>query len=55
MEINGGVYEKRKNIIYAALTARFQEKIVTLYSEEDYRRGYIISKDRHGIVEKFRL
>ena len=35
------------------ITARFQEKIATLYSEEDYRRGYIISKDRHGIVEKF--
>lgn len=35
------------------ITARFQEKIAALYSEEDYRRGYIISKDRHGIVEKF--
>ncbi len=37
------------------ITARFQEKIVALYNEEDYQKGYIISKDRHGVVEEFPL
>lgn len=35
------------------ISSYFQEKIVSLYSKEDYQRGYIISKDRHGVVEEF--
>lgn len=35
------------------VSSRFQEKIVLLYNEEDLERGYIISKDRRGEVDKF--
>ncbi|MBO5292856.1 MAG: GGDEF domain-containing protein [Lachnospiraceae bacterium] len=35
------------------ISSRFQEKIVPLYRKEDFQRGYIISKDRHGAVEQF--
>lgn len=35
------------------VSSRFQEKIVPLYNEEDLERGYIISKDRRGEVDKF--
>lgn len=35
------------------ITSLFQEKIVSLYSDEDYQRGFIVSKNRKGQVEQF--
>lgn len=35
------------------ISSRFRERIVPLYSKEDYERGYIISKDRRGAVDRF--
>jgi len=32
---------------------RFSEKILTLYSDEDKQRGYIIAKNRQGVICKF--
>ncbi|WP_443595026.1 GGDEF domain-containing protein [Agathobacter sp.] len=39
--------------LLAKITECFQEYIEPLYSREDYERGYIVSKDRHGRVDKF--
>lgn len=35
------------------VSSRFREKVVPLYNEEDLERGYIISKDRRGEVDRF--
>ena len=37
------------------LIERFDEKIKLFYTERDRRNGYVITKNRHGIEEKFAL
>ena len=36
-----------------SIVEEFQRRVVTLYSSEDYARGYIVSKNRHGQQENF--
>lgn len=36
-----------------SIAEEFQRRIVSLYSGEDYARGYIVSKNRHGQKEEF--
>lgn len=36
-----------------SIVEEFQRRVVSLYSSEDYARGYIVSKNRHGEQEKF--
>ncbi len=35
------------------ITFTFGESIRSLYNEEDWNRGYIISQNRHGFTENF--
>jgi len=36
-----------------AVITEFSEKVILLYSDEDIKRGYIVSKNRNGLTESF--
>lgn len=46
---------QRAEPLCKALIARFDQEVVSLYEEEDVRRGYISGLDRHGVLRRFPL
>jgi diguanylate cyclase (GGDEF)-like protein len=46
---------ERAEPLCKALIARFDQEIVSLYEDEDVRRGYISGLDRHGVLRRFPL
>ena len=47
-------YHEGENFCKAVIE-EFETKILSFYRDEDIKNGYIISKNRHGVTEKFPL
>jgi diguanylate cyclase (GGDEF)-like protein len=47
-------YHEGENYCKSVLE-KFSSKVTTLYRDEDVKNGFIVSKNRHGVTEKFSL